>query len=793
MTGYSRGKLWRTKLVPTRAGYVAQSQLLATLQELTVDACVSPRGDLIVATHTGKPDWGSGPNGSGHLWRIRRDTNSPMALAAWSAGPGEIRVAYDRPIEAGQFKDIARRAQLEAGQYVFPGDRFENVWPGYQVVHDQRSRPRREVPILGAGISQDRRTLVLQTPLREVAWNYALTLPATSRDGGETDLAVDLSGVSAEWRSADGSQAERGWLPHLDSVVNRSLGEGMGNPWFARLGAGVALFHGQLNLFEMLQPAVQPGATLDYERPLETVRLVFRSSSPFRLQFGGQEVAVGTVDGGHEARVQSVGPGRSWQAYRVECQWPAGGAEFSVTWSTADDSTARALPLRRFLLPWARPITEESKAASIEPRTVAELEGGNWLRGRRLFYSDRIACGRCHTVGGLGGSLGPDLSNLVHRDYASVRQDIEFPNAALNPDHVASRVELANGEVLTALVRGANDGSWTLEDAPGQRRTVAKADIKSMEPATASLMPEGLWGAMTEVERRDLMTFLLVPGLGANPVLPVVQGSAPPAPRRLTDVEALKDWRTTLTGQNPSGALAPMRVVLCASPKDAGHGAPGFHDYPLWRQRWAKLLGLADGVEVEVAERWPDSAQWERASLVVFYHDNPAWEAAKAADLDAFLARGGGLVFLHWSMNAYRDLPPLAARLGRAWGAGAKFRYGIEDLVFGAHDLTRGFPVSGGASATAVRFTDEVYWNLPGDFAGAVPIASTAEEGGMHPQVWVREAGAGRVFVCIPGHFTWTFDDPLYRLLLLRGMGWAARQPLDRWNELVLIGARFEP
>lgn len=793
VTGYSRGKIWRTKLVPTPAGYVAQSQLLATLQELTIDACVSPRADLVVATHSGKPDWGSGPNGSGHLWRIRRDTNSPMPLAAWSAGPGEIRVAYDRPIDAIQFKDIARRAQLEAGQYVFPGDRFENVWPGYQVVQDQRSRPRSEVPILGAGISQDRRTLILQTRPRDVAWNGALTLPAIAPDAGDADLAVDLSGVTAEWRATDGARTESGWLPHLDSGVNRALGDSMGNPWFGMLGAGVLVFQGQLNLYEMLQPAIQPGAVLDYERPPETVRLVFRSTAPFRLRFEGRDVRVETVDGRYQALVEAVGPGRHWQSYRIESEWPPGGAGFSVGWSTANDSTERALPLRRFLLPWARPMTEDTKAAFAEARSVPEIAGGNWLHGRRLFYGERLACGRCHASGGLGGALGPDLSNLVHRDYASVRKDIEFPNAALNPDHVASRIEFADGEVVTALVRASSDGGWVLEDAGGQRRTVAKRDIRSMEPASASLMPEGLWGAMTESERRDLMTFLLMPGLEANPVLPVVQGNAPPTPRRLADFEALKEWRAVLTGQTAAAMASPLRVVLCASPKDAGHGAPGFHDYPLWRQRWAKLLSLADGVEVETAERWPTAEQWQRASLVVFYHDNPAWEAAKAADLDAYLARGGGVVFLHWSVNAYRDLPPLMARLGRAWGAGAKFRYGTEDLVFEAHDLSRGFPVKSGGSATPVRFTDEVYWNLPGDFAGAVPIASTEEQGAMHPQAWVREVGAGRVFVCIPGHFTWTFDDPLYRLLLLRGMGWAARQPVERWSELTLVGARFEP
>jgi type 1 glutamine amidotransferase len=66
------------------------------------------------------------------------------------------------------------------------------------------------------------------------------------------------------------------------------------------------------------------------------------------------------------------------------------------------------------------------------------------------------------------------------------------------------------------------------------------------------------------------------------------------------------------------------------------------------------------------------------------------------------------------------------------------------------------------------------------------------EDGAPQPQLWVREHGQGRVFASIVGHFTWTFDDPLYRILLLRGMAWSARQPLDRFAELVTVGARIQ-
>ena len=71
-----------------------------------------------------------------------------------------------------------------------------------------------------------------------------------------------------------------------------------------------------------------------------------------------------------------------------------------------------------------------------------------------------------------------------------------------------------------------------------------------------------------------------------------------------------------------------------------------------------------------------------------------------------------------------------------------------------------------------------------------VRVAGTAvEDGRPTPQLWSLERGRGRVFVSIPGHYSWTFDDPLFRVLLLRGIAWAAKEPVDRFNDLVWPGA----
>jgi len=804
VAGYSRGKLWRTKLVKSAAGYVAQTHLLATMQSLTVDMCVSPRGDLIVASHSGQPDWGSGPTGKGQLWRLRYEQrNEPQPVMLWNASPTELSLAFDRPLDSAAVKGLAEKAVLESGAFVFPGDRFETIRPGYQVVYDQLSAPRHRHEILGTRLSADRRTLTLLTKPRAAAVNYAVTLPSSVADDvrrrttnqaapppphvggyGETDLLASLHGVEARWESTDGKESWSGWLPHLDLQVARELTAGSAEHerLFALLAKpGSLTLRGQLDLWQMLQPAIQPGAAIDWERPAEAVKVRLEGPTEFAVQFGGPSIpSARTESGRHHAEQRLGAPGQRWQPF--ELQLPTGKNDRALvpTWSTTDDPERwRPFPLRRFYVPWAQPA--DSTPTVTGPRELPELAGGNWLHGRRLFFGDKLACAKCHALRGEGAHVGPELSNLIHRDYASVRKDIQFPNAALNPDHVASEVALTDGELLVGLLRNLGNDGLELVDGVGEPHRLAQAQVQTIRPAPLSLMPEGLWEALSATEQRDLMTFLLTVPLEPAEVAPELQGQPHPPARKRSEVTALLPQHPTSSIQHP----VPLRIVLCASPKDPGHGAPGFHDYPLWRERWSKLLALADGVTVETADRWPSTEQWQRADIIAFYHDNPAWVADKAADLDAFLARGGGLIFLHWSMNAYRDVDALKQRLGRAWGAGAKFRYGPEELAFTPHALTAGLP-------NTAKFTDEAYWNLPGSDEGSTVLATSMEEGKPTPQVWLKESGKGRVFVCIPGHFTWTFDDPLYRVLLLRGFAWAGGQPLDRYNELVFVGARIQ-
>jgi type 1 glutamine amidotransferase len=170
---------------------------------------------------------------------------------------------------------------------------------------------------------------------------------------------------------------------------------------------------------------------------------------------------------------------------------------------------------------------------------------------------------------------------------------------------------------------------------------------------------------------------------------------------------------------------------------------------------------------------------------MVFYQRGD-WTAQRAKDVDTFLARGGGLVYIHYAVDGGKDAPGFAQRIGLAWRGGqSRFRHGAVELDFRADDR---HPIA--RNLNRLKLVDESYWNLTGDPKRLNLIASGVEDKEPRPLFWTIEPTAkGRVFVSIPGHFSWTFDDPLYRVLLLRGIAWAAREPVDRFNGLVLPGA----
>lgn len=259
-----------------------------------------------------------------------------------------------------------------------------------------------------------------------------------------------------------------------------------------------------------------------------------------------------------------------------------------------------------------------------------------------------------------------------------------------------------------------------------------------------------------------------------------------PDPRPKAEVDAV------LAGApNPAEKTRPIKLILAAGKKDHGKGE---HDYPAWQKAWAELFKQAKDVEVHTAWEWPSKEQFAAADAIVFYQHGD-WTPERAKDIDAFLARGGGLTYIHWAVDGRTPAgaEDFAKRIGLAAPNGAiKYRHGPLDLKFSTdtkHPIARNF--------AGMKFHDESYWKLLGALKKQQVIATQEEEGQHHPLFWTVEHGGdaeakqGRVFVSIPGHYSWSFDDPLFRVLILRGIAWTANEPVDRFNDLVWVGADY--
>ncbi len=260
--------------------------------------------------------------------------------------------------------------------------------------------------------------------------------------------------------------------------------------------------------------------------------------------------------------------------------------------------------------------------------------------------------------------------------------------------------------------------------------------------------------------------------------------------RRLARAGALLGWAmgsvwaaAETEAISEGGARGNLRVVLVADEKDHGPPGNGAHDYPLWQEHWGRLLGG----HVAFARGWPSEEQFRSADVIVAYC-YLKWTGDRLAQMRDYLEDGGGLVLIH---SATWTKPEPSAGVADLVGVGGfrLFRHGAVslDMTLPGHPICRGLPRS------VVLENDETYWP-PTPICDGVTVLATSVEGkgakgstpeAPQPMLWCYGLGKGRVFGCVPGHFAVTFEDPRFRILLLRGIAWAAGASADRFDGLV--------
>jgi type 1 glutamine amidotransferase len=240
-----------------------------------------------------------------------------------------------------------------------------------------------------------------------------------------------------------------------------------------------------------------------------------------------------------------------------------------------------------------------------------------------------------------------------------------------------------------------------------------------------------------------------------------------------------------IPGQNPNGMHIYIRAGLKTHP-------PGLHDYPQFLADWSKIL-TEHGAVVDGSLHAPSAAELEHTDVLVIYKGDSGFmtDSEKAA-LEGFVKRGGGIVSLHDALCG-PDPAYFATLVG-----GAK-KHGEVNYTWGADIpytiVDKSSPIMEGMSG--VTIFDEAFFSMTWAMDPAIHLlASTVIPGtssaGTHkgevvPQIWTYEhtlpgGASARAFVWMQGHTYANFANPQIQAMLLRGIAWAAKKPV---NELV--------
>jgi putative membrane-bound dehydrogenase-like protein len=127
--------------------------------------------------------------------------------------------------------------------------------------------------------------------------------------------------------------------------------------------------------------------------------------------------------------------------------------------------------------------------------------------GRAVFAK---TCQQCHTLFGVGGKVGPDItgSNRANLDY--LLENILDPSAVIPKEYAVSVIGLTNGRVITGIVRSETPAALTVV-TPTETLTISRQDIDSRDPSDVSMMPDDLLKTVPDEEVRALIAYLQSP------------------------------------------------------------------------------------------------------------------------------------------------------------------------------------------------------------------------------------------------------------------------------------------
>jgi putative heme-binding domain-containing protein len=137
---------------------------------------------------------------------------------------------------------------------------------------------------------------------------------------------------------------------------------------------------------------------------------------------------------------------------------------------------------------------------------------GDAARGKRLLAASlksNLQCLKCHTVHGVGGQVGPDLSMIGKKaSRENLFESILYPSKAIADQYVTWTFETDKGLSISGLLVEENKQFAVLRDAEGRDTRVAVRSIEKRTKGVKSLMPEDVVVHLSPDDLVDLVEYL---------------------------------------------------------------------------------------------------------------------------------------------------------------------------------------------------------------------------------------------------------------------------------------------
>ncbi|MBW3540158.1 MAG: HEAT repeat domain-containing protein [Planctomycetes bacterium] len=146
-------------------------------------------------------------------------------------------------------------------------------------------------------------------------------------------------------------------------------------------------------------------------------------------------------------------------------------------------------------------------------RRLGELlqlsEGGSTEAGRSLFFSRKAACASCHAVGGEGGKVGPDLTQIGRiRTGRDLMEAVVFPSASSARGYRTYVIATTKGRLHTGVISRQTADTVFLRNAELAEIRIPRGEIEEMTETNVSIMPKGLDRALAPEELRNMIAYL---------------------------------------------------------------------------------------------------------------------------------------------------------------------------------------------------------------------------------------------------------------------------------------------